>query len=155
MKKGNWILTAAGLLLLIGAGVGCERLTGWTGGSELTGTVWQLESFEAGGDASPVSDTYAVYFREDGKVTAQADCNTCPSTARDSTYAVGSDGAISVPRLACTEIACQPPNRGEEFIRALDTATSYELKESELRLFYDGGKVLSFEANDDLPVPGQ
>jgi heat shock protein HslJ len=108
-----------------------------TGPSDLGDGPWKLESMELAGAAPFVPDDpdrFTVEFRADGQLTVVADCNQCGGT-----YSV-SDGALTVPPLACTLIAC-PGLEGSQFASLIDGTSSIESDGDELEIESSDGTL--------------
>ena len=126
-----------GALLLVVAGCGGDP-SGPSG--SLLGR-WQLQAFQRA-DGRPVDipapGRFAVEFRADGRVTVRADCNRCTGTYQ----ADGSSLTIG-PQLACTRAFCPSAPLDEQYVAALASAISYEVRGDRLTILGQGG-VLRF-----------
>ena len=128
MKRQNGLRLCTASMLLCLLLCGCE-LTNASNESSLEETMWRLEAIESiEGEViftPPSAENYWIDFIAPDSVEGQDHCNTCWGT-----YELGSEGAISFS-LVCTEIAC---GIGYGFI--LSDATTYELKDGQLRISY-------------------
>jgi heat shock protein HslJ len=96
----------------------------------LPGVVWEWAGFE-GGDGSVVTASdpsrYSIEFLEDGTVQVLADCNSGTGTA-----------AIDEPGIditvATTRMACPDGSQDADFLRYLDEAVSYVIRDGHLAL---------------------
>lgn len=96
----------------------------------LTGVVWEWVDFE-GGDRGTVSardpGRYTLEFREDGTVTLQADCNRGTGEATI-------EGSSVDLTVATTLIGCPDDSQGSDFLRYLDEANSFVIRDGMLAL---------------------
>ena len=111
-------------LLLCGCGV-----TDAENEVELEETAWRLEAIEsAAGEiifTPPAAESYRIEFSAGDSLKGQDDCNSCHGR-----YELGSERAISFS-VSCTEIAC-----GIGYGSRLNHATTYEVKDGQLRISY-------------------
>jgi heat shock protein HslJ len=129
------------LLVLMGA---CESTTSTT---ELETTApaapvgsWSLSAFDLAGGQTvlvPAPERYQLSLGPEGDAHVRADCNFCNGSYRSS----GTE--LEMGLLACTLAACPPGSLDGEYLRALGSASSFELTEGELSVSYPGG-VLRF-----------
>ncbi len=129
------------LLVLMGA---CESTTSTT---ELETPApatpvgsWSLRAFDlAGGQTVPVPapERYRLDLGENDDAHVRADCNFCNGSYR----ATGT--TLQMGLLACTLAACPPDSLDGEYLRALGSASSFEVTEGGLSVAYPGG-VLRF-----------
>jgi heat shock protein HslJ len=101
--------------------------------------VWQLVEISGVVSVSRPED-YTVQFTADGIVRAQADCNRC----NGSYEAEGNN--LSLGPLACTRAFCGPSSLFDEYVTALQTASSFVRRGSELELGTSSG-TLKFEVS--------
>jgi putative lipoprotein len=103
--------------------------------------AWLLVTFqEASGLEEAVADgqRYTIEFTPDGRFSGQADCNRYFGG-----YMRPAPGRLEMSDVGTTLAACPPESRSTDFLRAIGTATRYELAGPELKLF-GGGDVLTF-----------
>jgi heat shock protein HslJ len=101
---------------------------------------WDLRSFQfAGGPVGTVVEPgfYTADFAADGHVSARADCNRCSA----SYSAAGTN--LEIGALACTRAYCGEASLFDDYVAALDGATSFERSSSALVIRHPGG-ILSF-----------
>jgi heat shock protein HslJ len=129
------------LLVLMGA---CESTTsttqlGTTAPATPVGS-WSLRAFDLAGGQTvlvPAPERYQLSLGQEGDAHVRADCNFCNGSYRTS----GTD--LEMGLLACTLAACPPGSLDGEFLRALGSASTFELTEGELSVAYPNG-VLRF-----------
>jgi len=136
-----FFLGALVLLVLMGA---CESTTSTT---ELQTSdpvtpvgSWSLRAFDlAGGQTVLVSapERYQLDLAEEGDAHVRADCNFCNGSYRVS------GATLEMGLLVCTLAACPPGSLDGEYLRALGSASSFEVTEGELSVAYPDG-VLRF-----------
>ncbi len=105
----------------------------------LVGSRWQLVSF---GDEPTVTDSIVTLnFGEDARVFGSAGCNNYggPYTFNNNDITFG--------MLISTMMACQEDITAQEiaFFAALDAATSYEISQDTLIIYYDDSEQMVFE----------
>ena len=101
---------------------------------------WELVSFNLNdGTTIPVDDpsAFTATFTAESQLNAKADCNQC-----NTSYQVGGE-TLTTGLLACTRAFCGDNSLSDEYIAALDSATSFANGGSDLLVAYDGG-VLRF-----------
>ncbi len=101
---------------------------------------WELVSFNLNdGTTVPVDDpsAFTATFTAEGRLNVKADCNQC-----NTSYEVDGETLTTGP-LACTRAFCGDDSLSDEYIAALDSATSFANSGSDLLISYDGG-VLRF-----------
>ncbi len=114
----------------------------------LVGNLWQLAMYASGVEAlaSTLAGTQiTAVFGADGSLTGTAGCNLY-----NSTYSFN-DSSLVIQPVATTRKACaEPPGIMEQetaYIALLQTATTYQIKDQELRLSnVDGKTVLIYNA---------
>jgi heat shock protein HslJ len=137
-------LFLAGALILLVAMGACESTTSTT---ELATPIpatpvgsWSLQAFDLAGGQSvlvPAPERYQLNLEDDGDAHIRADCNFCNGSYRSS----GTE--LEMGLLACTLAACPPGSLDGEYLRALGSASSFELTEGGLSVAYPDG-VLRF-----------
>jgi len=109
----------------------------------LAGGVWQLVAMRREYqvvEAMGAEPAYTIEFAADGAASGVAHCNRY--TGR---YKQGESGQLSLSAVTVRQPAvCTPPSRGDEFLRALDRASHFELRSDELVLMYGVGGELTF-----------
>ena len=129
------------LLVLTGA---CESTTSTTElqSSDPASPVgsWSLRAFDLAGGQTvlvPSPERYQLDLGEDGDAHVRADCNFCNGSYR------ATGATFEMGLLACTLAACPPGSLDGEYLRALGSASSFEVTEGGLSLAYPDG-VLRF-----------
>ena len=105
---------------------------------------WELQTIERNdGTFTNIVNlsAYTAVFETDGRVSARADCNNC-----NSTYSTNG-ASLTIGAMACTRAFCGEASFSDEYIAALDGATSWEGSRNELRLIYPGGTLSFLAAN--------
>jgi heat shock protein HslJ len=96
---------------------------GMTAPSDLTGSVWRLQSMRLAGVTSTFVPAdpgqYTVEFKPDGLIGVRADCNSCGGN-----YSLSGD-RLTVPGMACTLALCATP-QGGEFANLIDGVSSLD-----------------------------
>lgn len=113
----------------------------------LVGPTWQLRAFVSNGtvDADLGGRVYSIRFQSRGAMTfIRADCNHCGGG-----FASRPNQSLEIRPGPCTEAACPPGTRGEEFVEALGSVHSYRISGRELRLYYgNGNRSMRFFESD-------
>jgi len=128
----------------------------------LIGTTWQLIAFEeATGNPEPISVrpdfadfAYTVTFTTQPAVDDVYDGPAGTHRTKTIgypnqgffTYERGDNRTLSIFFHGATKINQLPGSKETLFFQALDTAVTYQIKGDRMRLAYDGGKALLFEA---------
>lgn len=96
----------------------------------LTGVVWEWVGFE-GGDGSQITaadpSRYTLEFLDDGTVRVKADCNSGSGEAKI-------DGSSIDLTVATTLIGCPADSQASDFLRYLDEANSFVIRDGLLAL---------------------
>ena len=126
---------------------------------ELVGPTWELVLVEANGDvtsASALPHTVTLKFTSnaadqddpgagEGKTFGgMAPCNTYHGSY------TADEGNLRVSSLVTTDKGCRPEfvmHMEDVYYRGLETSESYEIKDRQLRLVFDGGH-LAFQAGE-------
>lgn len=101
---------------------------------------WSLRAFDLAGGQTvlvPAPERYLLDLGENGDAHVRADCNFCNGSYRFS------GATLEMGLLACTLAACPPGSLDGEYLRALGSASSFELTEEELSVAFPDG-VLRF-----------
>lgn len=101
--------------------------------------LWKLQEFSLdGGAALAVRNpaNYTVTFTADGTAYIKADCNNCSGS-----YSVGGSQMTFGQSMACTMAACGAASYDSQFLSALASTSSSEIKNGELYLTYQGGTL--------------
>jgi heat shock protein HslJ len=101
---------------------------------ELAGAKWVAEDIDGRGVIDDAQST--VEFIAESRVAGRAGCNRYSG-------GVQADGQkLQVEQLISTKMACAPALMDQEtrFLQALESARSFELKGTKLRLFDESGK---------------
>jgi heat shock protein HslJ len=99
---------------------------------------WDLQGFQfAGGPVStvPASGLYTADFTAEGQVSARADCNRCSA----SYSAAGTN--LQIGALACTRAYCGELSLFDDYVEALDGATSFDRSSVTLVIRFPGGSL--------------
>ena len=127
------------------AATGAVTGTATTGAADLAGTRWELVSFGAPGEETPVlgETPLTLEFMDPGQAGGEGGCNSF-SVA----YKVES-GRLVFEDVISTLMACQDEavtNQEQQYLEALATAGEYELQGDQLTIYYnDRQGVLNFE----------
>ena len=127
-------MAIAAVLVLFIAVFGCAMTP------EITGILWKWQQSIYGNDTEatpPKPENYTVLLRQDGSLEIRADCNRCGGT-----YQMG-DRHLSMQVTYCTRAMCPPGSLDQVFIRDLNAAVIYFLKDGDLLidLKYDSGTM--------------
>ncbi len=111
-----------------------------TGPGDLPGLQgsWELQSFQIdGGPMGVVTEPgqYTADFTSDGRVSARADCNRCSAS-----YSA-SGSLLEIGALACTRAYCGDESFFDDYVAALDGATSFERSSSSLVIRHPRGSL--------------
>jgi heat shock protein HslJ len=99
---------------------------------------WVLQSLQIeGGPDGMVAEpgAYTADFTTDGLVSARADCNRCSA----SYSAAGTN--LEIGALACTRAYCGEASLFDDYVAALDDATSFERSSSSLVIRHPRGSL--------------
>ena len=98
---------------------------------------WELQSFQIAGGATGIVEPgfYTADFAADGRVSARADCNRCSA----SYSAAGTN--LEIGSLACTRAYCGDASLFDDYVAALDGATSFERSSSSLVIRHPRGSL--------------
>jgi heat shock protein HslJ len=118
--------------------VSCSDQT--TGPGDLQGIEgsWGLQSFQIAGEPTgEIADPglYTADFTSEGRVSARADCNRCSSS-----YST-TGTSLEIGALACTRAYCGDQSFFDEYVAALDGATSFERSSSSLVIRHPRGRL--------------
>ena len=107
--------------------------------------TWELVQFiDSHGSETPLNEGEAntLRFANKSSFGGEADCNSYGGE-----YNADSDGDIRMDNIFATEVACQPPTLGYNFVFALTKVTHFQNQESRLTLFYsNSGKLIFSES---------
>lgn len=126
------------LIAIVAASVGCGDSSTAPSTVERLAGSWRLLAFESssgGVDTVEDTDRYQATFNTEGRVNLRADCNLCAG----SYSATGV--ALDMGPMGCTRAACPADSKSDEFIAAMDGASSYLRSGSQLFIYYDGGRL--------------
>lgn len=111
--------------------------------TELTGS-WEIEHFfdEEGEERTLHDDEpLTLRFSKEYELGGDADCNVFGGE-----YKAKENGDLTIKQLAVTEIACEQPTLGYEYVEALSKVKKFEREEGLLILFYgENGKLIFSE----------
>lgn len=117
-----------------------DRVTEPSGAAAIQGS-WELRSIQIADDVIALAGApgrYTADFGADGRLSVRSDCNRCSSAYSTSGM------ALEVGALACTRAYCGDESHDNEYVSALDRATSFERAGSSLVVRHAGG-ALRFE----------
>jgi len=130
--------------------------SGSSSGASLTGTTWQLTSFNngLGGVASLLSGTeITAVFGEDGTLSGNAGCNSYSTS-----YTLEGDAITINPAIAVTSMACADQAVMEQeaaYLAALPNAATYTIQGDTLELHHvTGSLIASYTAVAAAPLAG-
>ena len=132
---------ASGLALAVLFHTACNQAELPTSSSDNLG-LWELQAFEMGGNsvAIPNPERYTVEFTDEGRVNIGADCNRCMGT-----YEVRGN-QLTIGPLGCTRAFCGPDSFFDEYVAALESASSFARSGDELVIAYSSG-TMRFEVS--------
>lgn len=109
--------------------------------NDLVGAVWLWQGTQQGGTtvAPPAgADRYTLAFQAGGRVNLRADCNrgAGPYELNGTTMKMGS--------FALTKMMCEAGSRDREFLRDLESVTTFGVARGELALTLANGNVMRF-----------
>lgn len=132
---------ASGLALAVFFLSACDQAELPTSSSDNVGQ-WELHAFEMGGNIVAISnpERYTVEFTDDGRVNIRADCNRCNGAYE------ASGSQLTIGPLGCTRAFCGPDSFFNEYVAALESASSYARSGNELAISYSGG-TMRFEVS--------
>lgn len=110
----------------------------------LAGTQWRLTAWQAEGLAVGSlgeDELYTLEFAADGAVGGHAHCNRFFGR-----YETGPGNVLSMRDLGATLVACAPPSRSSEYLRAVERATTYTVEGAALSVSFGAGGLLTFES---------
>ena len=98
---------------------------------------WELQSFQIAGGATGIAEPgfYTADFAADGRVSARADCNRCSAS-----YSAAA-ASLEIGALACTRAYCGDESLFDDYVAALDGATSFERPGSSLVIRHSRGSL--------------
>ena len=139
------LIFGAVLLLLIYF-TGCNDSTsGIDQDTYLVDTTWELVGFEYAGGSNglvkvPDDQVYTIYFKNGASITGQSDCNNFGAIVEID------EGSIIVVEMVSTDAFCSSGSFDGEYVDAVAAASSFRIRNDELRIYYDGGlDALVFE----------
>jgi heat shock protein HslJ len=108
--------------------------------SRLTGHSWLLQSFRQASSRTtvPNPENYTVNFKDDGTVSAKADCNTCGGRYNENS----GTSLLSISALACTKMLCGPDSKGDLFAGMLSRVNGYLRASDTLYCFADADTLV-------------
>ena len=127
-QEGRDPVLEAGLVAL---SAGAARRTA----ERLSGTTWQWTALlDASARRAPVENpaAYTLALAKDGSVAIRADCNRAAGS-----HTLGEEKALRITPGPTTLAACPPGSRGDEFVKRLSVAKSYELAGDSLLILLD------------------
>ena len=129
------------LCLIPGILVACS--SGSSSGGSLTGATWQLTDVKFGGQStnSIISepDLYTITFQTDGTANVKADCNNATLS-----YTTNSNQLTIKPGIM-TLVYCGSASLSDQYLHALQTATSYSLQGDTLTINSGSNGTMNFK----------
>ena len=116
-------------------------------GGDITGTNWQLVSFEtqrpqfSGIVPGGPSDNYTITFNDDGTFDAKADCNQVGGE-----YTIQGEGILTIEPGPATMAECGEASLSNEYIQALGQAGSFTIAENQLNITLLDDGVITYQA---------
>jgi heat shock protein HslJ len=108
--------------------------------SALIGQVWQLQTVRYNNDETLVieePERYTIEFLPEGAANIQADCNRAGASY------IQNDSSLTIEIERITRVACPPDSVDDEFLRDLENAAIYFIRDGKLYidLMADGGTM--------------
>lgn len=104
---------------------------------------WELVSIsDESGDEIPLTEEeiHTARFSSEGTLEGETACNF-----HGGDFTAERDGDIRISNLVSTDIACEEPNRSQEFLNGLAEADSYSVNNGNLVLNYGQAGRLEFQ----------
>ena len=128
------------LCLIPGILVACS--SGSSSGGSLTGVTWQLTDVKFDGQStnSLISepDLYTITFQTDGTAIVKADCNTAHLS-----YTTNGN-QLTIKTGPMTLVYCGTASLSNEFVQALEQATTYTVQGSTLTINSGSNGAMNF-----------
>jgi len=129
------------LCLIPGILVACGSSS--TSGASLTGVTWQLTDvkFDGQSTSNTISqpDQYTIQFQTNGTANVKADCNMAHLT-----YTTNSN-QLTITAGPMTLVYCGTTSLSDQFVHALEQATSYTLQGNTLTINSGTNGTMSFK----------
>jgi putative lipoprotein len=127
-----------------GGNAGAAAAAPAAAGSLPGGTWWLVAIQRPGAAEEPItgSERHSIQFA-DGRLSGLGGCNRYTGG-----YQEPEPGKLKVSPMAATLMACPEPSIESEFLRAVGSATSYEVRGDKLLLSYGDGGVLTFARDE-------
>jgi heat shock protein HslJ len=130
-----------------------ETTPGTSGNGELLGRIWELQQIQFNDDTRLVAnppENYTVTFLDGGELIIEADCNRARGN-----FTLLEDNRLGIMVGATTSAACPPGSISDDFLRSLNEANSYFLRDGNLfiELKLDTG-TMQFSTVDNLALAG-
>lgn len=110
----------------------------------LTGTSWQLVQLY-GRNVTVEAGTFTFTLSpDDGRISGRGACNRLSGS-----YETDRKGALRIGPLASTRMACPDLSQEQAFVRALESATHYDMDGPMLLLLADGELRAVLQAADE------
>jgi heat shock protein HslJ len=99
--------------------------------AEMVDVTWEWVSFTTPVEEITVDvpERYTMQLTKDGNVALQADCNRGMTS-----YTAGSDGKLTFSGIALTRAMCPQGSLSNRFVREVERASSYFLRDGDLFL---------------------
>ena len=99
--------------------------------AELRGTTWKWTGMTTPVETIAVDapERYTIAFPEEGRIALRADCNRGSEQ-----YSVGADRRIAFGPIVLTRVACPPGSLSDRYVREVERATSFFIKDGALFL---------------------
>lgn len=128
------------LVLATGVLAGCAATRPGGSPPAIVGTTWTLS--QSGADR-PTGSAASLTFGTDGRFTGTTGCNTVFGM-----YTLGLDGALTLPQVGSTRMACAGPDMDQErrVLDALNHANRATVDNGQLVLSAGSTRLLTFDA---------
>ncbi|MFR9503035.1 MAG: META domain-containing protein [Rikenellaceae bacterium] len=128
------------LLSTISLAVSCGSIKSKTQNESfnLESTKWQAEQLN-GEAIESVDERFTLSFNTDGKISGKGACNILFGS-----YTSNTDGTFSISPLGVTRTACPDMDIETQYIRALESTTSYSVIEDQLLLLNGDEVIIKF-----------
>ena len=112
-------------------------------GGSLTGVTWQLTSVKFDGQSTSniisEPDNYTITFQTNGTANVKADCNSAALTYTTS------GNQLTIKAGPMTHVYCGSVSLSNEYVQALEQATSYSIQGSTLTINTGSNGTMTFK----------
>ncbi len=109
----------------------------------LVGTEWELVQLRGEKVVPDEGKFTLIFMREDNRIAGKGACNRIMGS-----YSLGENRAVKIGPLASTMMACPGLDREHVYMRALESATHYEMDGPMLMLLHNGELQAVFQAKE-------